>query len=397
LSRLLFENARLVDPEGISPTRGGLLIQGGRISDVLPSGAAACAEAGVRRLDLAGRALAPGFLDLHYHGGIVLDDATDPRTSLLASSASLVRYGTTAFLPTTVAWPQEVLTHRVDGLSEALDAGAWPGAMPLGIHLEGPWIRPEAAGAQPSGGIRPYCVNDARDVLDRAGCWLRLVTLAPEVPGARALLAELARRGVVAALGHSLAEAEEVEAGIQEGLQHVTHLFNAMGPLHHRERSTAALALADDRLSCDLICDGIHVHPGMVRVAARAKGEGLMLISDRVELPESSEQAASWGSGRLRDDGETVRLGDGRLAASRLTLDRALQNLRAFAELGLSQAVAACTLRPARLLGMEAQRGTLRPGARADLVVMEDSGRVLQTWIGGRLAYEAEAAAIGAA
>jgi N-acetylglucosamine-6-phosphate deacetylase len=135
----------------------------------------------------------------------------------------------------------------------------------------------------------------------------------------------------------------------------------------------------------------------MVRVAARAKGEGLMLISDRVELPESSEQAASWGSGRLRDDGETVRLGDGRLAASRLTLDRALQNLRAFAELGLSQAVAACTLRPARLLGMEAQRGTLRPGARADLVVMEDSGRVLQTWIGGRLAYEAEAAAIGAA
>jgi N-acetylglucosamine-6-phosphate deacetylase len=237
------------------------------------------------------------------------------------------------------------------------------------------------AGAQPPRGIRPYDAGEGPAVLDAAQGSVRLVTLAPELPGAEALLGELSRRGIVAALGHSLAGPEAIERAIDAGLRHVTHLFNAMGPLHHRERGTAGLALADDRLSCDLICDGAHVHPDVVRVAARAKGDGLLLITDAVEPP--SPGAASFGSGPLVSDGVALRLSDGRLAGSCLTLDLAIRNLRSFAGTSLRDAVAACTLRPARLLGIEAERGTLRRGARADLTLLDDATKVVECWIGG--------------
>jgi N-acetylglucosamine-6-phosphate deacetylase len=214
---------------------------------------------------------------------------------------------------------------------------------------------------------------------------VRMLTLAPEVAGARALLADLAREGVLAALGHSRAEAAQLDVAIAEGARHVTHLFNAMGPLHHREPGLAGCALADDRLTCDLICDGAHVHPYVVRLAARALGERLILITDRVELEADAEP--SFGSGALRDDGIALRLPDGRLAGSRVTLDRALANLQRFAGLSLLEAVAACTLRPARRLGIERERGSLRPGARADLAVLGPDGALHSTWIGGKPAF----------
>ena len=174
---------------------------------------------------------------------------------------------------------------------------------------------------------------------------------------------------------------------MERGARHATHLFNAMGPLHHREPGLAGTALADERLTADLICDGVHVHPALVKTAAAALGERLLLISDRIDPPAG----ADFGSGRLHDDGTALRLPDGRLAGSRLTLDRAVQNANAFARLGALEAVAAATLGPARLLGMESQRGTLRPGARADLVVLDEALQVRATWLGGECVYEAGA------
>ena len=144
--------------------------------------------------------------------------------------------------------------------------------------------------------------------------------------------------------------------------------------------------MTDDRLSCDLICDGVHVHPDIVRLAARAKGEGLLLISDRIELPGPGAPD-SFGSGRVRDDGSALRLPDGTLAGSTLTLDRAIRNAEAFGAMTRLEAVAACTLRPARLLGLEHERGTLRPGALADLVVLSERGAVEETWIQGERVY----------
>ncbi|MDX1650136.1 MAG: amidohydrolase family protein, partial [Myxococcota bacterium] len=220
----------------------------------------------------------------------------------------------------------------------------------------------------------------------RAAGRVRMVTLAPEVEGAEALLDALGRHGVVAALGHSLADDAAMTHAIARGARHVTHLFNAMGGLHHRHRGVAGVALADDRLTCDLICDGVHVHPDVVRIAARAKDERLLWITDRVDPSRHG-----WGAGEVHDDGRALRLPDGTLAGSSLGMDRAVRNAVAFGACTRLEAVAAATLRPARLLGLEAERGTLRPGARADLVVLDDAGRVAETWLAGAPAWRADA------
>jgi N-acetylglucosamine-6-phosphate deacetylase len=370
-------------------------VEGGRIRARLPVGAepidaSARSVAGARPLRLGGRALSPGLIDLHHHGEVVLRAPDDAGEALRRESARLVRHGVTAWLPTTLAWPGPELGVRLERLAAAVTASAWPGALPLGLHLEGPWIRAEAAGAQPAAGIRPYD-HDGRALLDRAEGAVRMATLAPEVAGAERLLDELERRGVVAALGHTLAGSGALDAAVARGARHVTHLFNAMGPLHQRGPGFAGLVLADDRLSCDVIADGAHVDPAWLRVASRTKGERLMLISDRID-PGDQRLAGGFGSGQIASDGRAWRLPDGRLAGSHLQLDDAVANAERWRVMNRHEALAACTLRPARLLGIEAERGTLRPGARADLALWSPAGELLASWVEGRLVYRAPAA-----
>jgi len=382
VERVCLRNLLLLDPEAGAAHPGGLLLRDGRIEARLTPDQPGPGDA--RPVDLGGRGVAPGFLDLHFHGSLPFHDAVGFSASLSASSLELVRHGTTGFLATTVAWDREALASRVTALADVVTRGGHAGAAPIGIHLEGPWLASSAAGAQPAAGIRDYDPGEGREVLARGRGAIRMLTLAPEVAGAAALLEDLAREGVLAALGHSRADVATVEAAIERGARHVTHLFNAMGPLHHRAPGLVGVALADERLTCDLICDGAHVHPTVVRAAARALGARLVLITDRIEPEAGSGGASSFGSGPVRNDGVALRLPDGRLAGSCVTMDLALRNARRFAGLSLLEAVAACTLRPARALGIERERGTLRPGARADLVVLGEDAAVQATWIGGR-------------
>ena len=377
--RTLLRAARLEDPASAESGPGALLIERGRIAARLPYDAAPPADAAVVEAE---GSVAPGLIDVHHHGDLVFRAPHDAVDALRTASASLARHGVTAFLPTTVAWPAAELCDRLTHLVEAIAAGAWPGAIPLGLHLEGPWIRADAAGAQPAAGIRPYDPVEGRELFARSEGVIRMVTLAPELPGSRALEAELARRSIAIAVGHTLADATALDAAVSAGARHATHLFNAMGALHQRGPGVAGLVLADDRLSCDLIADGAHVDPAWVRVAARAKGDRLILISDRIEAAAGSEP--SFGSGPVRSDGIAWRLADGRLAGSQLWLDDAIHNVTAWRVMNRHDAVAACTLRPARLLGLEAERGTLRPGARADLALFDREGRHHATWIEGR-------------
>jgi N-acetylglucosamine-6-phosphate deacetylase len=383
MSRVALVNALLLDPEAAEPAPGGLLVENGRIAARLAPGEA---PEGAERVTLGGRALAPGFLDLHYHGALVLGAPERAAEATREAARELLACGVTGFLPTTLAWPEAELLARVGALAEACAQGFAPdGAAVLGLHLEGPWISAGAAGAQPPAGIRDFQPLEGERVLERAHGSVRMVTLAPELPGAAALLAALGERGIVAALGHSRADVAQVDAAVARGARHVTHLWNAMGPLHQRAPGLAGAALADDRLTCDLICDGVHVHPTAVRLAALAKRERLLLISDRV----APDAGGGFGAGPLVDDGSALRLPDGTLAGSRLGLDGAVRNAEAFGALTRLEAVAAASLRPARLLGLERERGTLRTGARADLVVLDAEGRVSETWLAGRRAFAA--------
>jgi N-acetylglucosamine-6-phosphate deacetylase len=380
----LLSNCVLLDPELDDAQPGRLLLEDGRIAARLAAGEPDPERA--RPVDMGGMAVAPGLLDLHFHGATVFSPPDDALAELRHDAVVSARHGTTAFLATTVCGPPAELAHRVTSLVRAVASPPGDGAIPLGIHLEGPWIAPGAVGAQPPEGIRQFDPDEGAALFARGEGLIRMVTLAPERDGADRLLDELARRGIVAAIGHSLAAAEDVEAAVGRGARHVTHLFNAMGPVHHRAPGVAGAALADDRLSCDLICDGVHVDPRLVRVASRAKGAGLVLITDRID-PAAADGGRAFGGRPILEKDGALRLADGRLAGSCLTLERALANARAFAAMTRTEALAACTLRPARLLGIEAERGTLRVGARADLVVLDAEDRVVETWIGGRRVY----------
>lgn len=392
MERLLLEPARMLDPEAQAEGVGALLVEDGRIAARLEPAAPTPRDA--RRVSLPALALAPGFLDLHYHGALIFVPPARAGAALREASELLLASGTTGFLPTTVTWPGAELAAQVGAWAREAASLRAPErtAAVLGLHLEGPWIRAEAAGAQPRAGIRPFRAGEA-ELLDRAEGLARVVTFAPEAEGAGDLVAALGRRGIVAALGHSLADATACERAIGEGARHVTHLFNAMGAFHHRQPGLIGTALADDRVSCDLICDGVHVHPAALRLAARAKRDQLVLITDNVAIPRADENAnalPSFGAGAVHDDGVALRLADGTLAGSRLTLDRALANARTLGGLSRLEAVRALTLAPARVLRIERERGTLRLGARADFAMLAADGSVAETWLAGRCIWRRE-------
>ncbi len=380
-----------------------VLIEDERIAAVLrgegaaPEVSSASMRSGLDDLpeyDARGLYLAPGFIDLHFHGELLFAGPESFGAALERASIALARHGTTSFLATTVAWSDDRLRAYVTRLAEIMTQMSPAGARPIGLHLEGPWINPKAAGAQPAGAIRPYRTQDEA-ILSACGDLLRMVTFAPEIDGADQLLEALQKHCVIPALGHSQADLDAAEAFFSRGMTHVTHIFNAMSGMHHRDPGLAGAVLGSrQRVSCDLICDGVHVAPAVVRMAARCLGERLSLISDRIDLPPSREDGladagpggeSDFGSGKLVDDGTAWRLAsDGRLAGSRLTLDQAVRNAREFGAMDLLDSIAAVTLRPARLLGLEREIGTLRPGSRADLVLLDAAGEVVETWVGGR-------------
>ena len=387
MTKLAITGAELVDPEAALACRATLLVEDGRIAGSVAPEAPLGAD--WRVIARPGLAVAPGFLDLHFHGELVAAPPAQFPAALERASQRMLREGTTGFLATTVCWPRAQLADAVGALAAAVDGVPAAGASCLGLHLEGPWISAEAPGAMAPEAIRPFAAREGGEVLARAGKHLRMVTLAPEVEGAEALLAELERRGAIAALGHTHASPACIREAIARGLRHVTHLWNAMGPIHQRAPGVAGTALAEDRLTCDLICDGYHVDPAIVRVAARALGERLVLITDRIDVPERAHSSAL-GEISAGSDGEPWRRADGTIAGSQLALDAALRNARRFAGIGLCDAVAACTLRPARLLGVERERGTLRAGARADLALLDADGRAVETWLAGSPAWRSE-------
>ena len=379
LSRQALRGATLIDPEADHLAEATLLIEDGRIVDRVTPDTMLGGDWQI--VDMSGRFIAPGFVDLHFHGELAHAPVADFDAALARSAARMLKGGTTCFLATTMAWPHDTLGQTLEALQAAVSKTTLNGARCIGLHLEGPWINAHAPGAMSADYMHGYQAARDAELLDRAGDALAMVTLAPEIEGAMPLLAELAQRGVLAALGHSRASGPLINDAIGEGLRHVTHLFNAMGPMHHREPGVAGHALADDRLHCDLICDGEHVHPKMVRIAARALGERLVLISDRVDLETPTPDDAT--------DGRPNRLPDGTLLGSRIDLSQAVQNLREYAGTALHDAVAACTLRPARLIGKEAECGTFRRGARADFAMLDAKGQLVETWLGGASVYTA--------
>ena len=343
---------------------------------------------GAELVPAEGLLVAPGFVDLQVNGAHGVDITEEPER-LWEVASVLPRYGVCAFLPTVVTSPSEAPRRAIAALARRPDG--FVGAEPVGLHFEGPMLNPERRGAHASGFLR------APDSELVAG-WTRaegvaLVTMAPELPGAIAVIAQLAANGVVVAAGHTAATVREMEEAIDAGLGYVTHLFNAMAAFGHREPGPVGVALADARLTVGLIADGIHVHPTAVAMAWRALGpDRLNLVSDAVAALGQPHGATRLGSQDVTVDGSGVRLPDGTLAGSALSLDEAVRNLVTYTGCAAHDAIATVTSTPARLLGLPSA-GEVAPGRRADLTLLTPELQVAGTLIAGRRVHPSKVVA----
>lgn len=378
-------------------TPAAVTIEGGRITDVDQVGVRAQA-----RLDAQDCVVLPGFLDIHIHGAAGHDTMDATPAALEGMAQFLVRHGVTGFLPTTMTAPHASTLAALHNVAQFLAHPPVsadtipPRARVLGIHLEGPYLSPDFPGAQAASAIRPPDLQEFTAYLDAGP--VGLVTLAPELPGADALIAAARARGIRLALGHSAAGYEQAQAAFAHGVQQVTHTYNAMTGLHHRAPGALGAALVDDRIHTQLIADTIHVHPAAMNILMRCKGpEKTILISDAIAATGMQPGRFTLGGQEVIVHNGECRLASGALAGSILTLDAALRNLMAATGLALSEAWLCTSLAPAQALGLEDALGMIAPGYWADLVVLDEAMDVVATVVGGEIAWLRDAARLSRA
>lgn len=340
--------------------------------------------------DFPDSVLAPGFVDIHMHGGAGLDVMRAASAELPHLNHFLTTHGVTGYFPTTLAAPLDQTCASLERLADAIEAAQNSSssnrtaeALPLGIHLEGPFLSHQRRGVHPP----EYLVEPTLQVFERlwqaARGHVRMMTIAPELPGALEVIAEAARRKVLVSIGHSDATLDAARDGVKAGARHATHTFNAMRPLDHREPGILAEVLTDNALTADIIVDGIHVAPEVVQLFLRAKGiDRAVLITDATAaagMPDGTYQL-----GPLQVEVKNGRCTmDGKLAGSVLTMDLAVRNVTQFANWSLQDAVRAATLNPSRAANL-GRHGQLTPGAEANLIVLSPQGKVLRTFVRGR-------------
>ena len=351
-------------------------------------GLAETVPAGAEVIDAAGGIVSPGLVDVHCHGFMGMDASHGDPHELRAMSAQAARWGVTSWLPTTMTLDWPVLEKCFAAIRAAQRSSLlpdWPGAQVLGCHAEGPFISPKKKGAQAEASIqRP----DAEKVRPWADV-IRLMTVAPEVDGALDFIREAARMGIVTSMGHTAATSAEALAGIDAGVTHATHTFNAMTPLSHREPGVAGAALCDDRVYCELIADTFHVDPLLFKLMARAKGDRLVLITDSIPVAHLPDGPHEQLGVTVVVDGIRCRFPDGTIAGSALTLDRAVRNFRTHTGLPLWQVVNMASLNPARSIGADQAKGSLEPGRDADILIADADFHVRQTFVRGQRVFRA--------
>lgn len=388
--KVCLANGRVVFPGGVSEGVN-VLLDGPRIEGFISQTVAqdACASSVI---DLRGSTLYPGFIDAHIHGAVGVDTMEASPEDLGRVAEFLVREGVTSWLPTLVPAPVEDYARAaasIENLLAGQDERATPAAArALGLHYEGPFINSAQCGA-----LRPSYFRSFRqpsDVSDLpvAGApqAIRMITVAPEIEGGIELVRELGARGWIVSIGHTRADVETLDRAAAAGARHMTHFFNAMSPLHQRTPGPVGWGLLNDDVTCDIIADGHHVSPLMLRLALRCKTpERLCLISDAVA-------PAGQGDGEFRIWGETIRVAGGRTANERGSIAGSVSTMRDAVRQMLALGVAPpdvarmASANPARLLGVAGSCGTIEEGKRADLVALDKEGNVRLTLIGGRVA-----------
>jgi N-acetylglucosamine-6-phosphate deacetylase len=370
-------NGLVITPTG--STEADVSIEGGLITSVGKMG-----QVGRLDFDATGLVVAPGLIDLQVNGVAGHDVSSHP-DSIWPAGEWLATTGVTAYLPTVITGsdPEPAIKVMLAG-----PPSGFRGALPLGLHLEGPFLAAEARGTHSDAFLRPPSLEEAQSWA-QSGV-VTMVTLAPELPGATEVIRVLRAAGVVAAAGHSLATYDEAASAAAAGVTHGTHLFNAMPPLHHRAPGLAGFLLTEPGLTAGVIADGVHLHPAMVTLAWRALGpDRLVLVTDAVAAAGLGDGDHPLGPMAVTVEGGVTVGPDGQLAGSVLTLDQAVRNLVRFTGCRLDQAIVAASTVPARVIG-DTTRGRVAVGARADLTIFDLDGDVIATIIGGQVVFQTD-------
>ena len=363
------------------PTRAAVVIRNGKIDGLLREPRSG--DLPSKHRETAGL-LCPGFIDLQINGAFGADIGPDP-DAIRTLIDKLPATGVTSFLPTLISSPPE----RYEEFFAALEEGAAnEGARVLGAHLEGPFLAPERKGAHDPANLRSVDLGFLRELLRSEK--VKLMTLAPELPKSLEGIELLLEEGAVASAGHTEATYEKVMRAADAGLRLGTHLYNAMRSLAHREPGTVGALLTHDRIRTGIIADGVHVHEAAIRLAHRAKGsESLILVTDAMEAAGMPQGDYELGGRKVRLEDGAVRLPDGTLAGSALTMDEAVRNTVRFLGVSLAQAVRMAAETPAAALNLDG-KGKIAVGCDADLVLLNEEGTVLETIVSGERVYERE-------
>jgi N-acetylglucosamine-6-phosphate deacetylase len=386
---LVLHNARVVTPGG-AHADASLLVAGGRIARIASTdivGADVDAT-----LDLSGLTVYPGFIDVHIHGAVGVDALEADADDLQRVARFLAENGVTSWLPTLVPAPVADYRRAVEAVARLMrEHDARPAAArAVGLHYEGPFVNERQCGALRTAYFRTYARPSDLDELPTLGAAgaAHMITLAPEIEGGVELVRELTRRGWVVSIGHTRAVVETLERAREAGAHHMTHFLNAMSPLHQREPGPVGWGLLSDDVTVDLIADGIHSDPLMLRLVLRCKTPA------RVSLISDAVAPTGLGDGEYRVWGETISVREGRtrnergsIAGSVITMLDAVRNARSL-DLSEVEVARVASLNPARLLGLDGECGSIETGKRADLTALDAGGRVRLTLVGGRIAFD---------
>ena len=389
MSGVLLYDADLITPEG-SIFRGALWSDGhGIIRAAGKLESFSLLPEGIKRLRLVGKRLLPGLIDVHVHGGYGVNFGTgDIKKDLLKYSEKIVETGVTGYLPSIYAQTADELVNMIEGFVKVFEHEEIPGAQPLGLHLEGPFINPEKKGAFNPAWLRTPDVEEAQRYLKAGKGWIKQITIAPELPQATEVAALFRRAGVVVAMGHTNTDYATACTALNGDYTHVTHTYNAQRGFDHREPGVLGAVLSSDLPTTELIGDTIHVHPAAMRMLARCVGpERIVLITDAIAgagLPDGEYEMMGY---QITVKAGRVTLPNGTLAGSTAKLSECVRNAAQVMQLPYHQVVHMASRNPARMLGLADERGSLIAGKRADLTAVDEEGNVKLTLVAGNIVY----------
>jgi len=381
---IFIRGGNIVDARGIRPNPG-LKLSNGLISYQDNN-----LQDGFKVIDASDFYIFPGFIDVHTHGGGGFDLHTTDSQEIISYCKWAPSTGVTSFLIGVVGIPHGIPIAQIQAAVNAIESHQ-EGAEPLGIHLEGPYISPEKRGAHDTSWLRTPDIDETNSILQASKGHLRLVTIAPELPNARNMISLLIDNGVRVSIGHTNSTYEQALEAIGWGITHATHCFNAMPPLHHREPGTLGAIAESPQVMGEVIADGVHVHPAVVKILVKALGsDRTIVITDALSAAGCPSMEFTFGGQKARVIDGAARLEDGRLTGSVLTMDQALRNMVEKVEVELPDAVRMLTLNPAISASAESRKGLIESGYDADLVLMNQNLQLVATICKGKIAYAIE-------